>query len=203
MRSTRYYKALIFLSLTLFLFSCGDDGDTGGQLDTTFGIFQIIDSNTVEMDGEIDSNTLADFNDMIASYPNINQINMREVPGSIDDEINLQVAKKTHDMNIAIHLMDNGLIASGGVDFFLAGTTRTKGDNTMIGVHSWSDGINEATDFPVGDPEHQPYITYYQSIGFTQSEAEDFYYFTINAAPASSIYYMTGAEIEQYKVLKP
>lgn len=48
-------------------------------------------------------------------------------------------------MDIAIHLVDNGVIASGGTDFFLAGTTRRIGDDTKIGVHSWSDDSNEAT----------------------------------------------------------
>lgn len=97
--------------------------------------------------------------------------------------------------------MENGLIASGGVDFFLAGIQRTKGTNTKIGVHSWSDGNKDATAFPVGHANHLPYINYYVSVGFTQQEAEDFYYFTINAAPAEGIHWVTDAEISKYKIL--
>jgi PKD repeat protein len=37
-------------------------------------------------------------------------------------------------------------------------------------------------------------------MGFTQQEAEDFYYYTINAAAASSIHFMTASEIDQYKI---
>jgi len=70
-------------------------------------------------------------------------------------------------------------------------------------VHSWSDGVNEATDFPVGDVNHLPYIDYYTSVGFSQQEAEDFYYFTINAAPAADIHWMTESEISEYGILKP
>lgn len=197
-----HFRLLSFISVAVFtFFACGNDEDA--QLETSFGIFKVIDDHTVEMNGDINSSTLDDFNELIASYPNIDLINISEVPGSADDEVNLLVSRKVHQQNIATHLMDNGLIASGGVDFFLAGTTRTKGTTTMIGVHAWSDGTSEATDYPQGDPEHQPYIDYYTSIGFNQAEAEAFYYFTINAAPSASIHYMTDAEIEQYNVLKP
>lgn len=98
--------------------------------------------------------------------------------------------------------MDNGTIASGGTDFFLAGMKRTKGKNTRIGVHSWADGLGKtATDYPKGDQNHEPYINYYESIGMTRQQAEAFYYFTINAATAENIHWMTDAEIAKYKML--
>ena len=98
--------------------------------------------------------------------------------------------------------MDNGSIASGGVDFFLAGTKRTKGSNTQIGVHSWSDGTNTAIDYVVGHANHFPYINYYKNIGFSQEDAESFYYFTISSATAKSIHWMTESEILKYNILK-
>jgi hypothetical protein len=83
----------------------------------------------------------------------------------------------------------------------LAGVERSQGTNTMIGVHSWSDDYNIATDFPKGDPNHLPYIEYYKSVGFTQKDAEDFYYFTILAAPADNVHYMSDSEIQHYGLL--
>lgn len=71
----------------------------------------------------------------------------------------------------------------------------------VLGVHSCAGGGNVATDFPVGDAEHQSYIDYYISIGFTQQEAEDFYYFTINTAPAEDIHWMKEEEIIQYGMI--
>lgn len=195
-------KCLIFIYFIFCFSACEEKGATANS-DTQFGVFKVIDEHTLEMAGDITSSTLSDFKELIGRYPDIDLINIREVPGSTDDEVNLQVSLAVHNRNIATHLMDNGLIASGGVDFFLAGITRTKGSNTQIGVHSWSDGRNEATDFPRGDANHQPYIDYYKSVGFTQAEAEAFYYFTINAAPAAGIYWMTEAEIAQFGVLKP
>lgn len=172
------------------------------ELKSKFGIFTVIDENTVEMDGVINSSTLNDFNELIDSYPDVDLIEIIEVPGSDDDEVNLQVAQLIYSLEIDTHLLDDGLIASGGVDFFLAGEVRTKGRNTKIGVHSWNDGERDATDFPRGHANHKPYIDYYKSIGFSQAESEAFYYFTINAATSESIHYMTEKEIKQYHILQ-
>lgn len=213
MKHSNLTKAILVASSIVVLTACGSDGNGSSNSSsttttqvitaTTFGVFAVQNDNTtVVMDGDITSSTLADFNKMIVQYPNIKLIKMDVVPGSTDDEINLQVAKKVHDLGIATHLMADGEIASGGVDFFLAGTTRTKGDNSKIGVHSWADGSGKtATDYPKGHAYHLSYINFYTSIGMTQQQAEDFYYFTINSASADSIHWMTEAEIAKYNIL--
>jgi len=186
----------------VLLLACSDselDQDTDRQ--DSFGIFQVVDDQTIEVDGEIEDSSLDDFNDLISDYPNIELINIVEVPGSQNDDVNLALSSRVYQLNIDIHLLDNGEIASGGVDFFLAGRNRSKGSNTRIGVHSWSDGTSEASDFPEGDAVHLPYINYYVSVGFSQQEAEDFYYFTIYAASAEDIHWMTDEEIERYELV--
>ena len=203
------YLTAILLGFFITLSSCTDDEGLSSSPDAgEFGIFAAIDDNTAELDGIINSASLRDFNAMISAYPDINEIRIINCDGSEDDEINLQLSRLVHQRNTAIHLVEEGLIASGGTDFFLAGSTRTKGNNTRIGVHSWSredDNGNEveATDFPEGHEFHLPYINYYTSVGFTQQQAEDFYYFTINAAPADGIHWMTDQEIAQYEMLTP
>lgn len=167
-----------------------------------FGIFKVLEDNiTVEMDGEIGNSSLKDFTNLVNSFPGITKINIKNCMGSSDDETNLKVSLMIHQKGINIHLMDNGTIASGGVDLFLAGIKRTKGVNTKIGVHSWAGDNATATDFPVGHANHLPYINYYVSIGFTQQQAENFYYFTINSAPASSVHWMTETEIALYNII--
>jgi hypothetical protein len=191
----------LLLALTL-LFACNKNDNSTTINPRTFGIFKVLDDNlTVEMNGDISSYSLMNFNSLEAAYPNVNKINIKNCYGSSDDEINLLLSAKVHQERINIHLMDNGEIASGGVDFFIAGIQRTKGVNTKIGVHSWAGKNKTATDFPVGHANHLPYINYYVSVGFTQQQAEDFYYFTINAAPANSIHWMTKAEITQYSLI--
>lgn len=188
------------LLLICGLLSC----KTSNQIssDNQFGIFQITDDGkTINMDGEINGQSLDNFKALIAAYPEVTTINIKNCEGSLDDDINLQLSRLVHQKKMNIHLLDGGLIASGGTDFFLAGIKRSKGTHTKIGVHAWADDSKEATDFPEGDPEHQKYINYYISVGFSPSQAKEFYYFTIQAAPAASIHWMTNTEIQKYGVL--
>ncbi len=92
-----------------------------------FGIFKVLkDNKTVEMDGDIRTKTLQDFSELQGMYPNIKTINIKNCGGSLDDTANLKMSLKVHQSGINIHLMDNAEIASGGVDFFLAGVKRTR-----------------------------------------------------------------------------
>jgi hypothetical protein len=152
-----------FIVMSTALLSCSNaDASIENNVERNFGIFKVLDDDkTIEMDGAIGSASLTNFNNLEAAFPTINKINIIDCEGSSDDEINLLLSPKVHQKGIDIHLTDNGEIASGGVDFFIAGIRRTKGSNTGIGVHSWSDGNASATDFPVGNANHLPYINYY------------------------------------------
>lgn len=198
-------RILQVIILLVLVTSCSkNEGATVNTTKTTFGIFNVSkDKKTAEMNGTINSSSLNNFNNLYASNSSITKINIKNCDGSSDDEVNLRLSKRVHDLGIEIHLLNNAEIASGGVDFFLAGKRRTRGTGTRIGVHSWSDGNNQAKDFPVGHANHLPYINYYKSIGFSDEDAKAFYYFTINAASANSIHWMTEQEIERYKMLKP
>lgn len=195
-----YFRQLWAIALLLFLVgvsSCSTDEEVlaGEQ----FGIFRVEDSNRAVIDdGVIDTNTLDDFLDMMEFYPDIQTLEFRIVPGSEDDEINLLLGREVYRRGLNTELADNGEIASGGVDLFLAGRSRTLGLNPMVGVHSWTDGVVEATDLPEDDPLHQEYIDYFVFIGFTEAMARDFYFYTIEAASSQDIYYMTRAELEFY-----
>ncbi len=151
--------------------------------------------------GVIGSGTPSDVQNLIDNHPDVSTIVMLACPGSEDDQANLLAATRIYEQGYKMFLPLNGWIASGATDMFLAGSTRVvELTDDPVGVHSWSDGINEATDFPVGHPNHQPYIDYYISVGFSEQEAADFYYFTINAAPAQGIHWMTESELDQYQI---
>lgn len=184
--------------------NCVESGVTPLTVLKTFGIFTVMsDRQTVTMDGTISTRSLDSFRRLIQEFPLIKKINIKNCPGSMDDTANLQLSMLVHNKGINIHVLDDGEIASGGVDFFLAGRLRSLGARTKVGVHSWSSGDGAtATDFPVGHAFHQPYINYYKNIGFTEEQAKAFYYFTINAAPADGMWYMTPSQIEQYNIVK-
>ncbi len=154
--------------------------------------------------GVIDNTTPTVVQNLIDNNPDVTTIVMYACPGSANDEANLQASQLIYDHGYKMYLPHQGFIASGATDMFLAGSTRIV-ENTpdAVGVHSWAEDENgnvTATDYPVGHIKHQPYIDYYMNIGFTQAEAEAFYYFTINSSPFTSVHWMTDAELDLYKV---
>ena len=156
--------------------------------------------------GVIDSTTPAVTQTFIDNYPNVTTLVFMQMPGSEDDTANLVAAQKLKTRRYVTYLpavnaySNDAFVASGATDMFFAGNKRIIDVGAEVGVHSWSDGTNSATAFPVGHANHLPYINYYVAMGLSQSDSEAFYYYTINAAPANSIHNMTEAEIEQYKL---
>ncbi len=156
--------------------------------------------------GVINTGTPTVVQNFISNYPNVTTLVFMQMPGSADDNANLQAAQAIKNAGFKTYLpsvnaySQDAFIASGAVDMFLSGDLRVIDQGAEVGVHSWSDGSNDATFYPVGHAYHMPYINYYVSMGFSQTEAEDFYYFTINAAPANGIHLMTEQELEQYKL---
>ena len=128
---------------------------------------------------------------------------MITVPGSMDDETNLQAGRKLFAAGLNTAVLSDSLIASGGVDFFLAGNQRTVASGAMIGVHSWAaetdDGrLIQGGDLPTDHPQHQLYIQYYSDINL--QDPAGFYFYTLDSAPADSIYYMTAEEMMRFGI---
>lgn len=169
------------------------------QEDGKYAKFEV-NGDTIIMTGVINTRTPKDVKDLIKKHPNLNTIIMKDVPGSIDDIANLETGRLIRKYGLNTHVPRNGIIASGGTDLFCAGVNRTIEEGAKIGVHSWSgNGIEDATILSKRNSEHQKYIEYYKEMGIP----EDFYWFTINAAPASDIYMMNREEMKKYKLIKP
>lgn len=157
--------------------------------------FQVI-GDRAYMVGFIDGSTPDAVEDLLDEHPGVTTIVLAIVPGSDDDEANLEAARMVREAGLATHVPADGEIASGGVDFFLAGATRTFDDGARFGVHSWGTGEPgfNATDLDEDDPEHDRYLDYYDELGVD----EDFYWFTIEAAPPEDIHWMTLAELAEF-----
>lgn len=203
-------KKLLLIPIHVLFISCvGCSKDDNATMQTqaaqrTFGVFTVqTDNTTVYMNGDIDSNIGSSFNALRTAFPDAKRIVMQDVPGSSDDEANLVVSKQMHDLGYSFHLTSTSVIASDAVDMYVGGINRTREAGSQIGVHSWGSDPGEpiATSYPVGHEVHLFYINYYTSVGFNQQAAEAFYYFTINAAPAESIHWMTDTEIETYNLI--
>ena len=168
-----------------------------------YGPFYVLNDTTVVMNGDMGSRVDQQFEKLLENYPNIRLIMMEECPGSRNDEEMFKAALMLKNNAINTHLLSHGIIESGAVDFFLAGTKRTMDEGGKFGVHAWSDGGSSATDYPEGHEEHQIYIDYYISVGYSQPDAEALYYFIINAASPDNIHYLTEQEIIDYNILTP
>ncbi len=191
--------AILSFMLVLVLSACGgssSDTDNAG-LDDYEPVSFTVDGNKAVMTGTIDSRLKNTLEDMLDNNPAVTTIEMQNVPGSADDDANLVASRIVRARGINTHVPANGVIASGGVDFYLAGLQRTLVEGAQIGVHSWADGDGTAgSDFPMDSSEHQKYLDYYTEMGIPL----EFYWFTLTAAPPESIHNMTAAEITQYSV---
>lgn len=153
--------------------------------------------DSVYMKGVIYAGTLQDIRKVLTQNKEITTLVMEDVPGSIDDEINLLASREIRKRGINTYIPKNGKVASGGTDMFLAGKQRNIHPTARLGVHSWSGDEKTALEYPRNHKEHQKYLKYYQEMGIPS----DFYWYTLKAAPAESIHWMTSGEIDQYKVI--
>ena len=96
-------------------------------------------------------------------------------------------------------IRSNGSVASGGTDFFLAGDKRVVETGGKLGIHSWGGPGYQGKDVPRDDPQHQLYLKYYDEMGIPG----EFYWRTLEAAPANDIHWMTEEEIKEYRVRNP
>ncbi|MEM7368184.1 MAG: EF-hand domain-containing protein [Bacteroidota bacterium] len=131
-------------------------------------------------------------------HPEVDTIEMITVPGSIDDEANLRAALYVNKMGLTTKLNARSVVASGGTDFFLCGKKRIVEVGAKLGVHSWGGGAVPAIEVPKDDPVHEKYLDFYKKVGVPI----EFYWYTLEAAPAEEIHMMTPAEMEIYKVRK-
>ncbi len=144
--------------------------------------------------GTIDDTTLSAFEEVIAENPEIRTLVLQNIEGSVDDDANVVFSRVVHDEGFDTVVPSNGLVASGGTDLFLAGTQRTLQPGACVGVHSWAGSGVVAIELPKDDPEHDRYLDYFKDIDVDAA----FYWFTLEAAPADSMHWMTAAEADRF-----
>ena len=148
------------------------------------------------MSGELGATTAAELTRLVQENPQVTNIVMVNVPGSNDDEAAIPAYSIIRSNGLSTEIRSNGMVASGGVDFFVAGVNRKIENGAMVGVHAWSDGTTSAASLPRNHPSHRLFIDYYTQMGL--QDPEGFYFFTIHAAPPEGIHYMSNAEINRF-----
>ena len=197
-------KRLIIFLTSIFLIGATIYGNYDRLYETYYDVTDGLVEFTVEgdkayMEGVISYRTIARVEELIDEHPQVTTIVMVEVPGSVDDEANLIASRLVRQAGLNTNVPEGGYIASGGVDFFCAGVERTAHKNSTFGVHSWSwGGDTSADELPKTDPEHEVYLAYFREMGID----EEFYWFTIEAAPADDMYDMTYEELIAYGLIQ-
>jgi len=158
-------------------------------------LFFEADGDVVLIEGTIGPASYRRFKRFLRKNPDVQVLVLLDMPGSIDDETNLRLARLVRDSGLHTFVPSDGQIASGAVDLFLAGNQRFAECGAKIGVHSWAtrDGT-QGGEVPRANPAHDLYLDYYAEMGIDPA----FYWFTLQAADADNIYFMTPAEIARF-----
>ena len=156
------------------------------------------DDGELWMSGEIDSNTPADLRRALDKHPDVEWIIMQHVPGSADDDASLEAGRIVRESDLRTAVPSDGLIASGGTDFFLAGVERVVERGACIGVHAWRDDEikKPAAQLPREHPTHQLFLAHYKALHVPAA----FYWYTLRVATADEMHYMPEAEIKAFSM---
>lgn len=164
-----------------------------------------VDGVRLIMTGVFMDDTPAEMFQILDANPDVRTIVMANVGGSdVTMDGNLNAGLEIRQRNISTCVPENGLVASGGTDFFMAGANRVILEGGRAGVHSWAAGDPdggdevEGSDVPEGDPQHDPFIDFFEALGYSQ----DFYWFTLDAAPSGGMYYMTDDDLMQFGIIE-
>ncbi|MEM9250548.1 MAG: alpha/beta hydrolase [Pseudomonadota bacterium] len=144
--------------------------------------------------GTIDDTTPGVFNAVLARHPQADTLVLRSIAGSVDDDANLAFSRAVRSAGLDTVVPGDGMVASGGTDLFLAGVRRTIEPGACVGVHSWGSGFTSGATVPRSDPVHEAYLSYYDDMEIDRN----FYWFTLEAAPADAMHWMTAAETRTF-----
>lgn len=158
--------------------------------------------NTAILNGTLGTKTYIQIDELTKNNSNVDTLILQAIDGSINDDINMHTGRLIRQAKLTTVVPANGDINSGGVDLFAAGFKREYNKGGKVGVHSWCCVSGKSAHLLNKDDEaHGAQLTYFREI-LGKELGPEFYYFTINAAPASSIYIMTPAELIKYLISK-
>lgn len=157
-----------------------------------------IKDGTAHVSGVITTETPADVLRLLYEHPEVHTLELNYISGSLDDEANLRACQYIRDRGLMTIVPSGCMVASGGTDLFLSGLYRSCGEHALIGVHSWSWMGDDGDELPRDHVEHEAYLEFYRDMDIP----DDFYWFTLEAAPADDIHWMTPDELQQFGCIR-
>lgn len=158
-----------------------------------------IKGNEVYLNGTLGTRGYAQFRDLIKNHPEVTTIVLQNVPGSINDAVNMHTGRIIREAGLNTKVLADSQISSGGVDLFCAGKERIVTKGARLGIHSWGGEGVSADDFAKDHPAHQYQLAYF-TMCLGKEKGPSFYFRTLEAAPAGDMHWMSDAEIKQWTV---
>lgn len=156
-----------------------------------------VEDDVAYLSGLLTSRLPEQLKNALSEHSNITDLVLVDVPGSNDQLATMKAARMIRHLGINTHIAQTGYVLSGGVDLFLGGVKRTIGAGAGVGVHSWRDTQSWGSEINLADPVHASYVNFYLEMGVP----ERFYWFTLDAAPAERIYFLSPEEIYDYRLV--
>ena len=149
--------------------------------------------------GYTDDRSIAIVRDLVKEHPQVDTLVLKRMSGTRDSARNILIARDIRKNRLNTHLEKNSIIASGAVDLFLSGETRTMECGALIGVHSWS--ITGRMDHIRISPKDMGYDRsqkYHEKFLTDMGIDPAFYAFTRAAAEPEDMHYMSVEEINRF-----
>lgn len=129
--------------------------------------------------------------------PHVKTLVLQSMPGTQDMDTNRRVVLGIRSAGLATHVPADGYIASGAVDWFIAGKPRTVECGARIGVHSWGTKTGERGDKTLYDGQLRTQRYFLEKMDVDP----DFYQFTRSAAGPNDIYWLTVDDMLRYGLI--
>jgi hypothetical protein len=152
------------------------------------------------INGTLGTTTYIQINDLIQNNPEVKTLELQQIDGSNNDGINMHTGRLIRNAQLTTLIPKTGDVNSGGVDLFAAGFKREYVTGGKVGVHSWCcEKGKSAHLLSKDDPAHGAQLTYFREV-LGKELGPEFYFFTINAAPADDIHIMSQDELIKYLI---
>lgn len=170
-------------------------GSLIGMGDTTLEV----KGNEAYLNGTLGTKSYKQFKDLIENHPEVKTIVLQNVPGSINDAVNMHTGRIIREAGLTTKVLSNSKISSGGVDIFCAGKKRVIIKGAQLGIHSWGGNGISADELSEDHPAHQYQLKYF-TMCLGKLKGPKFYFHTLTSAPAGDMHWMTDKEIKQWEI---
>ncbi|MGB6229783.1 MAG: hypothetical protein WBF53_06600 [Litorimonas sp.] len=157
----------------------------------------VVEDTIAYAHGGTDHHSFADVRRQLDANPQLETIVLRHVPGTSHLGENTRIAQMIRARGLDTRLERDSFIASGGVDLFLAGETRTMECGARIGVHSWQNQDGDSPRTLGFDPIQERMEAFHASLDVDPR----FYAFARDAAPHASLYYLDRDDLAEFDIL--